>query len=126
MVSSLKTWNHGNCVTSRKVVIKEVHQRMERLFVHAKGILDLVAAVEEIVSIQESYVHMARVLHGAGGTAIVVIMDTLGLVKGLLGTALAVVRLETTSHAVTSVGDSLLDLVLGGLAGVRSHLLLGL
>lgn len=53
-------------------------------------------------------------------------MGTLGLVEGLLGTALAVVRLETASGAVTSVGDGLLDLVRSGLGGVRSHLLLGL
>lgn len=66
------------------------------------------------------------VLHGAGGAAIVVIMGTLGLVEGLLGTALAVVGLETTSDAVTSVGGGLLNLVRSGLGGVRSHLLLGL
>lgn len=66
------------------------------------------------------------VLHGAGGTAIVVIMGALSLIEGLLGTALVVVRLETTSDAVTSVGNGLLDLVLSGLGGVRSHLLLGL
>lgn len=53
-------------------------------------------------------------------------MGTLGLVEGFLGSALAVVGLATTSDAVGGVGDSLLDLVLGGLGGVRSHLLLSL
>jgi hypothetical protein len=53
-------------------------------------------------------------------------VGTLGLVKGLLATALVVIRLETTSDAVTSVGGGLLDLVLSGLGGVRSDLLLGL
>lgn len=53
-------------------------------------------------------------------------MGALGLVEGLLGSALAVVGLTTASHAVGGVGDTLLDLVLGGLGGVRSHLLLSL
>lgn len=53
-------------------------------------------------------------------------MGTLGLVKGLLGGALAVVGLEASGDAVGGVGEGLLDLVLGGLGGVRSDLLLRL
>lgn len=56
----------------------------------------------------------------------VVVTGTLGLVEDLLGTALAVISLETASKTVGGVGDGLLDLVLGGLGGVRSELLLGL
>lgn len=68
-----------------------------------------------------------NVLHGVAGTAVdIVVAGTLGLVEGLLGTTLAVVGLETTSKTVTGVSDSLLDLVLGGLGGVRSDLLLSL
>lgn len=67
------------------------------------------------------------VLHGAGGTTVsLIVMSTLGLVEGLLGATLAVVRLEATSDTVGGVGEALLDLVLGGLAGVRSDLLLSL
>ena len=67
------------------------------------------------------------VLHGAGGTTVsLIVMGALGLVEGLLGGTLAVVRLEATSDAVGGVGEGLLDLVLGGLAGVRSNLLLSL
>lgn len=70
---------------------------------------------------------MGFVLHGAGGTAVsLIIVGTLGLVKGLLSGALAVVGLEAASDTVGGVGESLLDLVLGGLAGVRSNLLLSL
>lgn len=66
-------------------------------------------------------------LHGAGGTAVgLVVVGALGLVEGLLGSALAVVGLEAASDTVGGVGESLLDLVLGGLAGVRSDLLLSL
>ena len=66
-------------------------------------------------------------LHGAGGTAVgLVVVGALGLVEGLLRSALAVVGLEAASNTVGGVGDSLLDLVLGGLAGVRSDLLLSL
>lgn len=55
-----------------------------------------------------------------------VVFGTLSLVKGLLSAALAIVGLKTTSKTVTSVGDGLLDLVLGRLGGVRDQLLLGL
>jgi hypothetical protein len=53
-------------------------------------------------------------------------MGALGLVKGLLANTLALIGLEATGNTIASVGDSLLDLVLGGLGGVRSDLLLGL
>jgi hypothetical protein len=67
------------------------------------------------------------VLHGAGGTTVsLIVMGALGLVEGLLGSALAVVGLEAASDTVGGVGESLLDLVLGGLARVRSDLLLRL
>lgn len=55
-----------------------------------------------------------------------VVMGALGLVKGLLASTLAVIGLQATGKTVTGVGDSLLDLVLSGLGGVRSNLLLGL
>lgn len=55
-----------------------------------------------------------------------VVMDTLGLVVGLLGSRLVLVRLSATSETVGGVGNSLLDLVLGRLGRVRSELLLGL
>lgn len=66
-------------------------------------------------------------LHRAGGAAVsLIVVGTLGLVEGLLRGALAVVGLEAASDTVGGVGDGLLDLVLGGLAGVRSELLLSL
>lgn len=69
----------------------------------------------------------SEILHGVGGTTVgLVIVGTLGLVKGLLGSALAVITLDTASDTVSGVGDSLLDLVLGGLHGVGGGLLLGL
>lgn len=94
------------------------------LFVHAKGVLDLVTTVKR-VNILKLGLKTRQVLHGAAGTTVsLVVVGALGLVKGLLGSALVLVGLTTTSHAVGGVGDSLLDLVLGGLGGVRSHLLL--
>ena len=66
-------------------------------------------------------------LHGVAGTAVsMVVTGTLGLVKGLLSTALALIGLETTGKTVGGIGDGLLDLVLGGLGGVGSDLLLSL
>lgn len=65
-------------------------------------------------------------IHGAGGTTVVVVMGTLGLVEGLLGTTLVTIGLHTTGDTVTGIGDGFLNLVLGGLGGVRSDLLLGL
>lgn len=66
-------------------------------------------------------------LHGVAGAAVsVLIVRALALVEGLLGSALVLVGLATTSQAVGGVGDGLLDLVLGGLGGVRSNLLLSL
>lgn len=56
----------------------------------------------------------------------VVVMGTLGLVEGLLRGRLALVGLSTASEAVGGIGDTLLDLVLSGLGGVRSQFLLGL
>ena len=56
----------------------------------------------------------------------VVVVGTLGLVEGLLGTTLAVVGLEATGNTIAGVGNGLLGLVLGGLGGVRDDLLLGL
>lgn len=53
-------------------------------------------------------------------------MAALGLVESLLGAGLAVIGLDATSDAVGSVGEGLLDLLLGGLGGVRSKFLLGL
>lgn len=55
-----------------------------------------------------------------------VVVGALGLVEGLLRSALAVVGLEAASDTVGGVGDRLLDLLLSGLAGVRSDLLLSL
>jgi hypothetical protein len=68
-----------------------------------------------------------RSLHGAGGTAVgLVVTGALGLVEGLLASTFAVIGLQATGNAVTGVGHSLLDLFLSGLGGVRSDLLLGL
>jgi hypothetical protein len=66
-------------------------------------------------------------IHRAGGTTVsLVVVRTLGLIEGLLGSALAVIGLSTASDTISGVGDSLLDLVRGGLGGIRSDLLLGL
>lgn len=56
----------------------------------------------------------------------VVVMGTLSLVESLLSAGLASVGLQTTSDTVAGVSNALLDLLLGGLGGVRSDLLLGL
>lgn len=55
-----------------------------------------------------------------------VIMSTLGLVESLLRGRLALVGLSAASETIGGIGDTLLDLVLGGLGGVRSQFLLGL
>ena len=55
-----------------------------------------------------------------------VVVRTLGLVKSLLGGRLAIVGLTTAGKTVGGIGDTLLNLVLSGLGGVRSQLLLGL
>lgn len=66
-------------------------------------------------------------LHGVGGTAVgVVVTGTLSLVKGLLTSTLAIIGLETAGNTIGGIGGGLLDLVLGGLGGVRSEFLLGL
>ena len=56
----------------------------------------------------------------------VVVTGTLGLVEGLLANTLAIIGLQAAGSAVSGIGGSLLDLVLGGLGGVRSEFLLGL
>lgn len=53
-------------------------------------------------------------------------MGALALVDSLLADALLVIGLSTASETVGGVGDGLLDLVLSGLGGVGSDLLLGL
>lgn len=99
----------------------------EGLFVHAEGVLDLVTTMDGLVSAQTCAAVSAGYLHGAGGTTVGgVVVAALGLVKSLLGSGLVAVRLETTGDAVGGVGDSLFELLLGRLGGVRSHLLLGL
>lgn len=55
-----------------------------------------------------------------------VVVAALGLVEGLLGARLAVIGLDTAGEAVGGVGEGLLDLLLGGLGGVRSDFLLSL
>lgn len=55
-----------------------------------------------------------------------IVVGALSLVEDLLASTLAVIGLETTGGTVTGVGGGLLDLVLGGLGGVRNELLLGL
>ena len=55
-----------------------------------------------------------------------VVVGALSLIESLLGSGLAVVGLEAAGNTVSGVGEALLDLVLGGLGGVGSHLLLGL
>jgi hypothetical protein len=56
----------------------------------------------------------------------VVVTGTLGLVEGLLASTLALVGLQAAGNAICGIGGSLIDLVLGGLGGVRGELLLGL
>ena len=56
----------------------------------------------------------------------VVVTGTLGLVEGLLASTLAIIGLQAAGSAVSGTGGGLLDLVLGGLGGVRSEFLLGL
>lgn len=56
----------------------------------------------------------------------VVVAGTLSLVEGLLGSRLAIIGLEAAGDTVSGVGEGLLNLVLGGLGGVRSYLLLSL
>ena len=56
----------------------------------------------------------------------VVVTATLSLVESLLANTFAIIGLQATASAVSGVCKSLLDLVLGGLGGVRSDLLLGL
>jgi hypothetical protein len=66
-------------------------------------------------------------IHTLSGAAVnVVVMAALTLVESLLGSALLVVRLETARDTVGGISEALLELVLGGLGGVRSELLLGL
>ena len=55
-----------------------------------------------------------------------VVVAALGLVESLLGAGLVVIGHDTASDAVAGVGGGLLDLLLGGLGGVRSEFLLGL
>lgn len=55
-----------------------------------------------------------------------VVVAALGLVESFLGARLAVIGLNTAGKAVGGIGDGLLDLLLGGLGGVRSQFLLGL
>ena len=97
------------------------------LFVlHPEGILDLVTTGEKR-SVTGKCLLTTQNVHGTGSTAVgVVVVGALGLVEGLLGATLALVGLGTAGEAVGGVGDSLLDLVLGGLGGVGGHLLLGL
>jgi hypothetical protein len=66
-------------------------------------------------------------IHTLSGAAVsVVVMAALTLVESLLGSALLVVRLEAARDTVSGISEALLELVLGGLGGVRSELLLGL
>jgi hypothetical protein len=62
----------------------------------------------------------------SGAAVSVVVMAALTLVESLLGSALLVVRLEAARDTVSGISEALLELVLGGLGGVRSELLLGL
>lgn len=55
-----------------------------------------------------------------------VVASALGLIKDLLASTLALVGLQTTSNSIGGIGGRLIDLVLGGLGGVRGELLLGL
>lgn len=57
---------------------------------------------------------------------LLVIVGALGLVKGSLGSSLAVIGLETTGNPVGGVGEGLLHLILSGLGSVGSELLLSL
>lgn len=56
----------------------------------------------------------------------VIVTGTLGLVKGLLTSTLAIIGLQAAGSTVSGVSEGLLDLLLGRLGGVRSELLLSL
>lgn len=56
----------------------------------------------------------------------VVVTSTLGLVEDLLASTLALVGLQAAGNTIGSVGGSLVNLILGGLGGVRCELLLSL
>jgi hypothetical protein len=93
----------------------------------ADGVLDLVTTARRQVRTSCKLSLFEEYSHGSAGTAVgVVVMGTLSLVEGLLSAGLALVGLQTTSDTVAGVSKSLLDLLLGGLGGVRSELLLGL
>lgn len=55
-----------------------------------------------------------------------VVTRALGLVIGILSGALVLIGLKATRNTVRSIGESLGDLLLGGLGRIRSQLLLGL
>lgn len=66
-------------------------------------------------------------LHGTGGTIVnVVVASALGLIEDLLASTLALVGLQAAGNAIGGIGGSLVNLILGGLGGVRGELLLGL
>lgn len=93
----------------------------------ADGVLDLVTTARRQVRTSCKIGLFEGYSHGSGGTAVgVVVVGTLSLVESLLGAGLALVGLQTTSDTVAGVSHALLDLLLGGLGGVRSDLLLGL
>jgi hypothetical protein len=93
----------------------------------ADGVLDLVTTAQRQVRTSYKISLFEGYSHGSAGTAVgVVVMGTLSLVESLLGAGLAVVGLQTTSETVAGVSEALLDLLLGGLGGVGSDLLLGL
>jgi hypothetical protein len=92
----------------------------------ANGVLELLAAII-VISICNPLARDQEYIHSLSGAAVnVVVMAALALVESLLGSALLVVGLETAGDTVGGISEALLDLVLGGLGGVRSELLLGL
>lgn len=65
--------------------------------------------------------------HRLGGTTVgLIVMSALALVEDLLSCALVFIGLSTAGETVGCIGKCLLDLVLSGLGGIRSKLLLGL
>lgn len=93
----------------------------------ADCVLDLVTTARRQVRASCKISLFKDYSHRSACTAVgVVVMGTLSLVESLLSAGLASVGLQTTSDTVAGVSNALLDLLLGGLGGVRSDLLLGL
>jgi len=80
-----------------------------------------------LVLVTEAKGVLGLVEDGASGRAMdLTILGAAHLVSELLAGRLLVIGLDTTSQLVTSVGDTLLELLLSGLGGVGGNALLHL